>query len=183
MLKMKNSRWQIGICLMLILFFSCKNEKKTTNDMQGNEITQEVQIEDVASEQTKRVEENLSGELIVLSEEEFEATITDMNNPKGYKYKGYTPCIIDFYADWCGPCHTMTPILVELAKEYKGEVIFYKVNSDKSPNAARVFGVVNLPTFIFLKPNMQPVKVEGAISKDDMKYVIDDLFFKTQTEK
>ncbi|MDR2979918.1 MAG: thioredoxin family protein [Bacteroidales bacterium] len=182
---MDKIRYFFNVTLLLSCLIACQNDKagmKGNNTGNIEEIIDKKQDDEAlyaAKAQIK--EENLSGEVIVLSEEEFEATITDMKNPKGIQYKGYTPCIIDFYADWCGPCHVMNPILVELAKENKGKVIIYKVNVDKSPNAAGVFKVMSLPTLVFLKPNKQPVKVEGAQSIDDMRTIIENIFFNPQS--
>ncbi|MDL2308533.1 conjugal transfer protein TraF [Bacteroidales bacterium OttesenSCG-928-B11] len=175
---MKKICHDVVFLIITLCLIACGNNEttKTAEYQDVIENNEFVEIEKTAV----LPKENLSGELIVLSEEEFEAQIADLNNPKGYKYKGYTPCVIDFYADWCGPCHAMNPILIELAEEYKGKVIFYKINSDKSPNSAKSFGVQYLPTFILFKPNMQPVKAEGMRSKEDMKSMIEDVFFKTQ---
>ena len=80
--------------------------------------------------ETKQVyEEDLSGKIIMLDDESFIARITDLDNEKGLQYKGNTPCIVDFYADWCRPCNALHPILAELAKEYKGKIIIYKINT------------------------------------------------------
>lgn len=118
-------------------------------------------------------EEDLSGKIIILDEESFIARITDINNEKGLQYKGNTPCIVDFYADWCRPCSALHPILTELANEYKGKLIIYKLNTDKAPNIANALGISSIPTLLFFKRNTQPGMIKGALPKKDLKKVID----------
>lgn len=123
--------------------------------------------------QQKVYEEDLSGNIIILDDESFAARITDIDNEKGLQYKGMTPCIVDFYADWCRPCSALHPILVDLAKEYKGKLIIYKINTDKATNTAAALGINSIPTLIFFKRNTQPGVIRGALSKKDLKSVID----------
>lgn len=74
------------------------------------------------------------------------------------------PAVVDFYADWCGPCKRVAPIMEELAKEYKGKVIFYKVNTDKEREVAGAFGIRSIPSILFIpktgKPSMQRVLIQ-----------------------
>ena len=93
------------------------------------------------SQVKETVQEDLSGNIIMLDDESFAARITDIDNVKGLQYKGMTPCIVDFYADWCRPCSAMHPVLVDLAKEYKGKLIIYKVNTDKATKTASALGI------------------------------------------
>lgn len=118
-------------------------------------------------------QEDLSGNIIMLDDESFAARITDIDNEKGFQYKGMTPCIVDFYADWCGPCNRLHPVLVELAKEYKGKLIIYKINTDKATNTATALGINSIPTLLFFKRNTQPGVIRGALPKKDLKKIID----------
>ena len=118
-------------------------------------------------------EEDLSGEIIMLDDESFAEKITNIDDEKGLQYKGMTPCIVDFYADWCRPCNAMHPILKDIAKEYKGRLIVYKINTDKSTKTAAALGVSSIPTIIFFKRNTQPGALRGALSKKDLKKIID----------
>lgn len=128
-----------------------------------------------ANTQTRMPEENLSGEVIVLTEEEFIARITDVNNPKGFQYKGKTPCVIDFYADWCKPCHLLSPVLVALAKEYQSQVIFYKVNVEKARQVSKKLNIEFYPTLFLFKNGAQPVSIEGAVSQEELKKAIEEV--------
>ena len=114
----------------------------------------------------------------VVNTKKFEEKVCELNNPKGFQYKGEIPAVVDFYADWCGPCRSITPHLVELAKEYAGQIIVYKVNIDKYPEISQAFGVRSIPTLLYMKPNAQPVSTVGAMSKDEIKQVIDDTLLK-----
>ncbi len=114
----------------------------------------------------------------VLTTEQFVEKVCDINNPKGFQYKGKLPAIVDFYADWCGPCRGIAPFLVELAKEYEGKIIIYKVNIDKCPEVASAFGVESIPTLLYLKPNAQPTATVGALKKEEIKKIIEDSLLK-----
>lgn len=114
----------------------------------------------------------------VLNTQQFEEKVCDLNNPKGFQYKGSLPAVVDFYADWCGPCRSIAPYLVELAKEYAGQIIIYKVNIDKCPEVSQAFDVKSIPTLLYLKPNTQPTATVGALSKDELKQVIEESLLK-----
>ena len=109
----------------------------------------------------------------MLDDDSFTAMITDIDNEKGLQYKGMTPCIVDFYADWCRPCSALHPVLVDLAKEYKGKLIIYKVNTDKATKTASALGIRSIPTLLFFKRNAQPGAIRGALPKKELKQIID----------
>lgn len=116
--------------------------------------------------------ENLSGKVITLTASEFLDQITDIDPAKGLRYKGTTPCMVDFYADWCGPCRQLAPINDRLAEKYKGQLIIYKVNVDKAQDICQALGVSSIPTLFFFKPNAQPGKMVGAPSEAELERVI-----------
>lgn len=91
-------------------------------------------------------------------------------NPTQWVYLGSKPCIIDFYADWCRPCKIASPILEELAEEYKGKIDFYKVNTDNEKSLAAAFGIQSIPAFLYCPMNDKPQMSAGiAQSVDDTK--------------
>ena len=99
-------------------------------------------------------------------------------SPKEWKFLGDKPCIVDFYASWCGPCKMIAPILEELAKEYDGKIDIYKVDTEKEQELAAVFGIRSIPTLLFLPMDGKPQMVQGAIGKYDFEKVINDVLLK-----
>ena len=91
-----------------------------------------------------------------------------------WSYKGTTPAIIDFYADWCGPCKAIAPVLEELAAEYDGRVTIYKVNTDVEQELSAVFGIQSIPTFLFIPLTGTPMLQPGAFPKNVFREVIED---------
>lgn len=118
--------------------------------------------------------EDLSGKVIALTASEFLEQITDIDQAKGLRYKGQTPCMVDFYADWCRPCMQLKPITERLAEKYKGQLIIYKVNVDKAQDICQVLGISSIPTLFFFKPNAQPGKMVGAPTEAELEKVIQD---------
>lgn len=126
----------------------------------------------------EETEQKVISTVQVLTTKQFEEKVCDLNNPKGIQYKGSLPAVVDFYADWCGPCRGIAPYLVELAKEYAGQIIIYKVNIDKCPEVSKAFGIQSIPTLLYMKPNAQPTATVGALSKDEIKQIIEDSLLK-----
>ena len=86
-------------------------------------------------------------------------------NSEDWVYEGKKPCIIDFYADWCGPCKMVAPIMKELAAEYKDDIIIYKIDVDKEKELAAVFGITSIPLILFVPMEGPPQAALGAIPK------------------
>lgn len=104
-----------------------------------------------------------------LTKAEFLKKVVDYeNNVNEWKYLGDKPAIIDFYANWCGPCKRLSPILEEIAAEYDGEVIIYKVNVDEERDIATAFGIRSLPTLFFVPTQGNPSVVEGFLPKEEL---------------
>lgn len=98
----------------------------------------------------------------------FMSQIADYNNPE-WKYLGDKPAIIDFYADWCGPCKKIAPSLDEVAKEYAGKLNVYKVNVDKCPEIAQAYGISSIPTLFFVPVDGAPTKTIGMMDKSEIE--------------
>ncbi len=111
---------------------------------------------------------------IHLTKEEFLKKVANYEaNPTEWKYLGDKPCIIDFYADWCGPCKMVAPILDELAKEYSDKIYIYKVDTEAEQDLAGAFGIRSIPTLFFCPMNEAPQMAQGALPKASFKDAID----------
>mgnify|MGYP003011280535 CR=1 FL=1 len=99
-------------------------------------------------------------------------------NPKEWKYEGDKPAIVDFYADWCGPCKMVAPILDELAKEYDGQIVIYKVDTEKEQELAGAFGIRSIPSILFIPMEGKPEMAQGAMPKASFKKAIDEFLLK-----
>ena len=119
------------------------------------------------------------GEIVYLTKAEFLSKVFNYEkNPDKWVYEGSLPCIVDFYADWCGPCKTISPILAELAEQYKGKIIIYKINVDKEKELAGAFGIQSMPSILFIPKEGKPSMSLGAMSKDDFIKSIENLLLK-----
>jgi thioredoxin len=116
---------------------------------------------------------------IHLTKTEFLAKVANYEaNPKEWKYLGDKPALIDFYADWCGPCKVVAPILEELAGEYEGEVYVYKINTEQEPELAALFGIRSIPSLLFVPMEGKPQMAVGALPKTKLKEGIDTILLK-----
>ncbi len=111
-----------------------------------------------------------------LTKETFLEKVFDYEDNKEWKYSGELPCIIDFYADWCGPCKTIAPILEELSEEYKGKLVIYKIDTEKEQELAAVFGIKSIPSLLFVPVEGQPQMAAGALPKETFRKAIKDVF-------
>ena len=101
-----------------------------------------------------------------LTKETFMEKVFNYEVSKEWKFEGDKPCVIDFYADWCGPCKAVAPVLEELAKEYDGELNVYKVNTEEEQELSSAFGIRSIPSFLFVPATGQPQMAMGALPKD-----------------
>jgi len=109
-----------------------------------------------------------------LTKETFLEKVFNYEQNKEWKFEGDLPCLIDFYADWCGPCKMVAPIMDELSEEYKGKVNFYKINTENEQELAGAFGISSIPSLLFVPKEGQPQMAVGALPKDSMVKVIED---------
>ena len=116
---------------------------------------------------------------IHLTKAEFLSKVANYEaNPTEWKYLGDKPCIIDFYASWCGPCKTIAPILEDLAKEYDGQIYIYKIDTEKEQELAAAFGIRSIPTILFCPVGENPQMAQGAMPKDAFKQAIEEVLLK-----
>ncbi|MCX7027339.1 MAG: thioredoxin [Spirochaetes bacterium] len=110
-----------------------------------------------------------------LTTSEFKSKVFDYEKSKEWKYSGHLPAIIDFYAEWCGPCKMVGPVLESLAEEYAGKLQIYKVDTDKEPELSAVFGIQSVPSLLFVPLQGQPRMAMGALPKASFKSAIKDV--------
>lgn len=120
------------------------------------------------------------GVVIQMSTESFKKLVYDyQKNPNNWVYEGSQPCIIDFYADWCKPCKMVAPIMEELAKEYKGKVVFYRINTDQERELSQAFNITSIPAILYIPKNGKPQMSVGLASKEDYIKQINTLLLET----
>lgn len=111
-----------------------------------------------------------------LTKETFLSKIFNYEESQDWNYQGERPAIIDFYADWCGPCKMVAPIMEELSEEYEGQVDIYKIDTEAEQELASVFGIRSIPSILFIPVDGQPQMAQGALPKHAFKDVIKDKF-------
>lgn len=99
----------------------------------------------------------------------FKEKVFNFEQNKEWKFEGEKPCLIDFYADWCGPCKMVAPILDELAEEFKGKINIYKIDTEDQQELAGMFGVQSIPSLLFVPKEGQPQMAMGALPKETFK--------------
>ena len=111
-----------------------------------------------------------------LTKETFIEKIFDFEKETEWNYKGTKPAVIDFYADWCGPCKMVAPVIEELSKDYAGKVDIYKIDTEEQQELAAVFGIRSIPSILFIPVGAQPQMAAGAIPKDGFVRAFEDIF-------
>jgi len=110
-----------------------------------------------------------------LNKESFKEKVFNFELNKEWKYEGKTPCMIDFYADWCGPCKMVAPVLEELQKEYGNNLVIYKVNTEDERELSSIFGIQSIPSLLFVPIDGQPQMAMGALPKSTFEQAIADV--------
>lgn len=110
-----------------------------------------------------------------LNKQDFLDKVFDFENEKEWKFKGDRPAIIDFYADWCGPCKMVSPIMDELSDEYEGKMDVYKVNTEQQQDLAGAFGITSIPSILFIPAEGEPQMARGALPKDSFLGAMKDV--------
>lgn len=103
----------------------------------------------------------------------FKEKVFNFEANEEWKFEGDKPCIIDFYADWCGPCKALTPTLEKLSEEYDGEVDIYKIDTEEQRDLAGMFGIKSIPSILFVPVDGQPQMAQGALPEKQLKELID----------
>ena len=110
-----------------------------------------------------------------LTKEAFLEKVFNYEQNKEWKYEGDLPCLIDFYADWCGPCKMVHPILEELSAEYDGKIKIYQIDTEAEQELAAAFGIRSIPSLLFCPAEGQPQMAQGALPKATLKKAINEI--------
>ncbi len=105
----------------------------------------------------------------------FKEKVFNFEQNKEWKFEGNKPCIIDFYADWCGPCKMVAPLLEELSGEYEGKLDVYKVDTEAERQLAGMFGIQSIPSLLFVPMDGQPQMAMGALPKESFVKAFKDV--------
>jgi len=111
-----------------------------------------------------------------LTKQSFIDKIFDFENETEWKFKGSIPVVIDFYADWCGPCKMVAPIFEELSKDYSDKIDIFKVNTEEQQELSAIFGIRSIPSVLFIPTNEQPRMATGAMPKEAYEKAFADIF-------
>lgn len=134
-------------------------------------------------EKANSMETTQNGQVVHLTKAEFlEKVYNFEKNPDTWKYEGNKPAIVDFYADWCGPCKMVAPVLEELAKEYAGQIVVYKINTDKERELSAAFGIRSIPSLLFIPMEGTPQMAQGAMPKAELKRAINEVLLGRKSE-
>lgn len=146
--------------LSALLLTSCGGSKKENKEKKEQVATQEVSVEEKSL--VKNIDYNY-----------FIKNIWDLEKyPDSFAYENKLPCVVDFYADWCGPCKKVAPIMEDIAREFEGKILVYKVNVDKELKLPTIFKVRGIPTVFFFPKEGQPLSQVGALSKEEYISII-----------
>ena len=104
---------------------------------------------------------------------DFKEQVFDYEKEEQWNYKGQLPAIIDFYADWCGPCKAVAPILEELSIEYDGKLVIYKIDTEAEAELSSLFGIQSIPTLLFIPMEGSLMVQKGALPKNVLQQVIE----------
>jgi thioredoxin len=110
-----------------------------------------------------------------LTKQTFLEKVFDYEKNKDWKFEGDKPAIIDFWAEWCGPCRMVAPVLEDLSKEYEGKLNIYKVNTEEEQELAAAFGIQSIPSLLFIPVDDKPQMAMGALPKESFVKIIDEV--------
>lgn len=143
----------LSVIIFSLFFITCKSEKPGSSGVKAVS----------------------AGEVTPLTNEGFKKMVFNYEVNKEWKFEGNKPVIIDFYADWCAPCRQLSPLVEEIAKEYSGKIIVYKVDTEKERALTQSVGITGLPTLLFIPAKGKPQVSMGFISKESLVKAVNDI--------
>ncbi len=169
---MKKSFVLFGLAAFLLA--SCGNNQ--ANGKSGDKTSpQQVELSATADQTAMNVPAKAGGTKLLVKADFLKTVWNYETSPQEWKFLGDKPAIIDFYADWCGPCKIAAPILDEIANEFGDKIVVYKIDTEREKELAAVFGIRGIPAFLYIPKDGQPVMTSGiARSKEDTKQMFID---------
>jgi thioredoxin 1 len=143
----------LSLLISSLFFITCKSENRSSSE--GDKVA--------------------ANTVVQLTNETFKKVIFNYEANKEWKYEGTKPAIIDFYADWCGPCRQLSPLVEDVAREYEGKIVVYKVDTDKEKILSQSLGISGLPTLLFIPAKGSPQMSMGAIPKESLIKAINEV--------
>jgi thioredoxin 1 len=143
----------ISAILFSLFFINCKSENPSSANSKSS----------------------AGSEVVQLTNENFKKIVFNYDLNKEWKYEGTKPAIVDFYADWCAPCRQLSPMVEEIAKEYAGKIVVYKVDTEKEKMLAQSLGISGLPTLLFIPANGKPRVSMGLIPKESLIKAVNEV--------
>lgn len=138
------------IALAAVTIIGCSTGNSKTNKETAGAVAQTVS------------QEGEKGGTSLINKEQFLKKVWNyQDSPEEWKFLGDKPVIIDFYADWCGPCRIASPILEDVSNEFAGKVTVYKIDTQKERELASVFGIQSIPAFLYIPMEGKPVMMAG----------------------
>lgn len=155
----------MALIVAIVVLGSCSNNKKSNSE-------DKTAMPTIKTKDTTKNNNELATKY--LSTEDFKKNIMNYDeHPQEWVFESNRPAIIDFYATWCGPCKMTAPIIERLARKYKGQIDFYKVDIDQERELAQIFGIRSIPTFLFIPMKGQPTAQMGAMQLADFEEIIE----------
>lgn len=169
---MRNLLLLFGLAALLLA--SCGNSQAKVKNEKGSE-SQAVEESSTAGISAINAKSEAGGTKLLVKADFLKTVWNYETTPQEWKFLGDKPAIIDFYADWCGPCKIASPILEEISHEFAGKVDVYKIDTEKEKELAAVFGIRGIPAFLYIPKHGKPVMTSGiARSKEDTKKMFVD---------
>jgi thioredoxin len=176
----------LSLIAISFLFISCNNG--SANSLENKHGNSTAVAETIAAGNSD-TQTSGSGKPIHLTKQDFlEKVMNYEKNQTEWVYEGDKPALIDFYADWCGPCRMAAPVLEELAKEYEGQIHIYKIDTQKEKELAAVFGIQSIPAFLFVPTEGRPSMSSGIAqtpeaTKEMFRQMIDEILLGKEPEE